>query len=132
MSTFVSTLWITLIGMGLVFIALLLLWAMMEYTVKGTDWYNRRHPEEEAEREVEAEEVPAVDEQPAPIARKHQAAAAAIAVALALQAEAPAPGAAIQAAAYTGQPSAWQTVTRSAQLTQRSNQFTRKSRGNVR
>jgi len=134
MSTFVSTLWITLIGMGLVFIALLLLWALMEYTVKGTAWYNKRHPEEEeGGEEEETEAARAVEELPAPPALKQQAAAVAIAVALALQDETSEPEIAVlQTTAYSGQPNGWQTVMRSAQLTQRSNQFTRKSRRNVR
>lgn len=136
MSNFVATLWITLIGMGLVFVALILLWGLMEATVKGTAWYNKRHPEVEeevAEEEEVADAVPAIEDQPAPTAIKQQAAAAAVAVALALRSESPeAAGQLPVVSGYSGQPSAWQTVMRSAQLTQRSNQFTRKSRGNVR
>jgi sodium pump decarboxylase gamma subunit len=134
MSTFVSTLWITLIGMGLVFVALLLLWLLMDTTVRSTAWYNVRHPEE-VEGEEEAEETPGAEELPAalPAGVKQQAAAAAVAVALALQDEAPEiAGAASLPLGYASQPSAWQTVMRSAQLTQRSSHFVRKSRGNVR
>jgi hypothetical protein len=55
-----------------------------------------------------------------------------VAVALALHGEGPAAVEQPQAGLYVGQPSAWKSVMRSAQLTQRSTQFTRKSRGNVR
>jgi len=113
MSTFISALWITLIGMGLVFIALLLLWALMEYTVKGTSWYNKRHPEQEEEVIEEAEVSPVA--LPAPPALKLQAAAAAVAVALALQDETSGPEISVmQPAAYAGQPSAWQAKFRRA------------------
>jgi Na+-transporting methylmalonyl-CoA/oxaloacetate decarboxylase gamma subunit len=133
-----NALLITAVGMVLVFLALLVLWGLMEVTVQVTAWYNKRHPEEEdEEEEEEAEEALAVETQylasPPPVAPglKQQAAATAVAVALALHNEAPA---AIepQAGGYVGQPSAWKSVMRSAQLTQRSTQFTRKSRGNVR
>jgi Na+-transporting methylmalonyl-CoA/oxaloacetate decarboxylase gamma subunit len=130
-----NALLITAVGMGLVFVALLVLWALMEVTVQAGAWYNKSHPEEEdgEEEEEEAEEAPAVEAEAEPAASsvKQQAAAAAVAVALALQDEGPV---AIepQAGLYMGQPSAWKSVMRSAQLTQRSTQFTRKSRGNVR
>lgn len=134
MTTIVASLWITLIGMGLVFIALAILWGLMEATVVGTARYNIKHPEEkESDEETEeAEEMPAAEKAlPASSVLKHQAAAAAVAVALALQSQStarPEP----QAGVYKGQASAWKSVMRSAQITQRSNQFTRKSRGNVR
>lgn len=134
MTTIVASLWITLTGMVLVFIALTILWGLMEATVVGTAWYNIKHPEEEEgdDEPEEAEEMSAAEEAPpAASVRKHQAAAAAVAVALALQSQSPA-GPEPQAGGYMGQPSAWKSVMRSAQITQRSNQFTRKSRGNVR
>ncbi len=131
-----QALFITLIGMGLVFVGLLLLWGLMELTVQLTNWYNRRHPEEEEgeeEEEVEAvvEEAP-VAALPAPSALKQKAAAAAVAIALALEESAPAEMAAPLPAGYTAQPSAWQAVMRSAQLNQRSANFTRKPRGSAR
>jgi len=135
MTTLTASLLITLIGMGLVFIALGLLWGLMEATVVGTAWYNKSHPEEEEEEEEEvAEEAPAAEEaaQPVTTSIKQKAAAAAVAVALALQDEGPEDAAEPQSNGYFAQPSAWKSVMRSAQLTQRSNQFTRKSRGNVR
>jgi len=124
---------ITLVGMLLVFAALAVLWGLMELTVQGTNWYNKRHPEEEEEEEEEAEEAPAVETQNlASLRGAAAAAAAAVAVAMALQEEeAPVPDGNLPAAAV-GQLSAWKSVMRSAQLTQRSTQFTRKSRGNAR
>ena len=132
MSTTLATLWITLIGMGLVFIGLLALWGLMELIVKLTHRYNLTHPEEEEEEET-SEVPPIVETLPAPSANKQQAAAAAVAVALALTTEAEAAAPVFgQPAVGFGQASAWQSVMRSAQLSQRSNQFNRKSRGNVR
>jgi len=125
---------ITLVGMVLVFLALVVLWGLMEVTVQATAWYNKSHPEEEdEEEEEEAEETPAAEaeSEPAASSLKQQAAASAVAVALALHDEGP-QAAELQAGAYVGQPSAWKSVMRSAQLTQRSTQFTRKPRGNVR
>ncbi len=134
MSTTVSTLWITLIGMGLVFIGIMALWGLMELIVKLTNRYALTHPEE-GEAEAEAgetnEPTPMVEARPVDSANKQRAAAAAVAIALALEAEAEAE-ATVLAQPQNGQASAWQAVMRSAQLTQRSNQFNRKSRGNVR
>ncbi len=136
MSTFVSTLWITLIGMGLVFIGLLALWGFMELIVKFTNWYALRHPEEEEgdeEEEAAGEEAQPIEALPAPSAVKQQAAAAAVAIALALEAASEAQAPAFnQSQVGIGQASAWQAVMRSAQLNQRASQFNRKSRGNVR
>ncbi len=131
MSTTVSTLWITLIGMGLVFIGILALWGLMELIVKVTNWYALKHPEEEEGEEEASEAAPIVETLPAPTTDKQQAVAAAVAVALALdtEAELEAP---VFAQPQVGQASAWQAVMRSAQLNQRANQFNRKSRGNVR
>ncbi len=132
MSTTVSTLWITLIGMGLVFIGILALWGLMELIVKLTNRYALTHPEEEEEGEGEAREAaPIVEALPAAPAKKQEAAAVAVAIALALEAEIEAETP-VLAQPQNGQASAWQAVMRSAQLTQRSNQFSRKSRGNVR
>jgi hypothetical protein len=135
MSNISASLLITLIGMVLVFIALGILWGLMEATVKGSAWYNKRHPEEVEEEEEEIEEARAAEVEALPVGSstlKHKAAAAAVAVALALESESPAAATEPQASGYYAQPSAWKSVMRSAQLTQRSNQFTRKSRGNVR
>ena len=127
---------IALIGMSLVFIGLLLLWGLMEITVQLTAWYNRRHPEEEKEGEGEAPavaaEAPAAVEPPVPSALKQKAAAAAVALALALEESAAVEMAVSHSNGYSVQPSAWQAVMRSAQLNQRSNQFTRRPRGSAR
>ncbi len=132
MSTTISTLWITLIGMGLVFIGILALWGLMELIVKLTNRYDLTHPEaEEGEEGETSEAAPVAEARPAAAAGKQQAAAVAVAIALALQAEAEVETT-VLAQPQNGQASAWQAVMRSAQLTQRSNQFSRKSRGNVR
>jgi Na+-transporting methylmalonyl-CoA/oxaloacetate decarboxylase gamma subunit len=134
MSLFVSTLWITLIGMGLVFIGLLALWGFMELIVKFTHWYALRHPDEEEEvEEAASEETQPVEALPVPSVKKQQAAAAAVAVALALDAASEAQAPVFnQPQIGMGQASAWQAVMRSTQLNQRASQFNRKSRGNVR
>ena len=137
MTTLTASLLITLIGMGLVFIALGLLWGLMEATVVGTAWYNKSHPEEKEEEneEEEADEAPIAEAASLPVkslSKQKAAAAAAVAVALALEEEGPQAAAEPQPNGYYAQSSAWKSVMRSAQLTQRSNQFTRKSRGNVR
>ncbi len=132
MTTTISTLWITLIGMGLVFIGLLALWGMMELIVKLTARYNLRHPEEAEEEEETGEEIQVVAAPPAADVLKPQAAAVAVAVALALEAESEAAAPVLSYPQFNGgQASAWQAVMRSAQLNQRSNQFSRKPRGNV-
>ncbi len=132
MSTTLATLWITLIGMGLVFIGILALWGLMELIVKLTNRYALAHPEsEEGEVEETHAAAPIVEVQPTASGSKPQAAAVAVAIALALEAEAEVE-VPVLAQPQNGQASAWQAVMRSAQLTQRSNQFNRKSRGNVR
>ena len=132
MSTTIATLWITLIGMGLVFIGILALWGLMELIVKITSSYALKHPEEKEEEEEAFEAAPIPEALPAPSTNKLQAAAAAVAVALALNAEAEVAAPVFDRTLQDGHASAWQAVMRSAQLSQRSNQFNRKSRGNVR
>ncbi len=118
MSTLGSALWITLIGMGLVFLALLLLWGLMELMMRLTA---RSAAADEAEAaETAAEEVASQ----ADSSRLARAAAAAVAVALALrQATLPPEGPA------DAQVSNWQAAMRTARLNQRANMFTRKQRG---
>lgn len=109
-----NALWITLIGMGLVFLAILLLWGLMALLVRLT-----------AERpapQIQAAEAPlassAGDEQ-AEAERLHalrrKAAVAAVSAALAVQ----------KKPAHHHQPSgglsAWQAVHRASQLSQRAN-----------
>lgn len=117
-----NSLLITAIGMGLVFLAILLLWGMMELTVKLTA---KSALQEESETEEGEEETPAAG--PASDL-KRRAAAAAVAVALATRRSTA--GAASHEQAPTV--SSWQAVMRADQLNQRANLFSRKSRGTER
>lgn len=124
MSPLVTSLWITLIGMGLVFIAILLLWALMEVLMRFTA---RFAAEETAEGEAEeAEGEPAAPPAPAAhLGQKQKAAAAAVALAMALRRPA------LKTTPSGSAGSAWQAVTRSSQLNH-ANHIPRKSRGSVR
>ena len=73
MSNLAISLIITVVGMGLVFIAILLLWALMEIIVKMT-----------AEKPAEGEQE-SVGASPAPGGLKQRVAAAAVAVALSMR-----------------------------------------------
>ena len=100
---------ITLVGMGLVFAAIILLWVVMDLLVRLA---RDRHAQPEA-----GEAEPAAPAEPPPDRElMRRAAAIAVAVALARQAEA-------QARAFpVAQPdavTAWQAVTRARQLSQR-------------
>lgn len=117
-----SSLWITLIGMGLVFIAILLLWGLMEAVVRLTNRFPGKAEEEEGEAEVEAAEAAPVTEAPAGL--KARAAAAAVAYALAKRSRP-----SFQPAASSPSGSAWQAVTRSFQLNSRGQMTARKTRG---
>src|SRR5450759_2287241 len=130
-----NALLITLIGMALVFLGVFILWILMDADVRITTWYTRRHPEEDDEAEQEMEGGPAIEaeiSEPASAGLKQQAAAAAVTIAFALEEEQAALNEILQPAGYNNRPSAWQAVMRSAQLNQRSTQFTRKSRRSVR
>ncbi len=129
--TLSAALWITLIGMGLVFIALLLLWGLMALIVNATS----KQAEAEAageEGEGEAEESQPEEAPAVPSGEAAKAAAAAVAVALSLQKK----GHVV--AQHTmlqrqpdGEPfSAWQPVLRANRLTQKSRMYSRKERGN--
>jgi len=124
-SALTSSLWITLIGMGLVFIALFLLWGLMELMVRLTSKHAEAELAELAEKSS-VEEVP-VEAADAGILRR-RAAAAAVALAMALD-----------QAVENNQPesmgsslSGWQPVLRANQLNQRSNMYSRKQRGSSR
>jgi Na+-transporting methylmalonyl-CoA/oxaloacetate decarboxylase gamma subunit len=104
----VNALWITLIGMGLVFISIIMLWGLMALLVRLAA--ERGEPEP-----VEAEpaaEMAASEEVGAGLERKRRAAAAAVAVALARRK----PARAAQAASSL---STWQAVQRANQVSQR-------------
>lgn len=112
----VNALWITLIGMGLVFVAILLLWGGMALLVRLTA-AREETPETGASPE-DASVVPgsaAIPEDALLLDRKRRAAAAALAVALALRAGA---GAAREAAP-AGSLSPWQAVYRAGRVSPR-------------
>ncbi len=120
MNNLVTALWITLIGMGLVFVALLLLWGLMNLMVALI----KDKPEAETEAPV-TEETPLEEPQPALADRslKQRAAAAAVAVAL-LKSRAAGQAAGETSAEQYPTPvsgvSAWQSVLRAGQYNRRS------------
>ena len=119
-SPLTATLWITLIGMGLVFVAILLLWGLMEVMVRLSMRFGGAEKHEfstEIDGETEIQELPVLA---ASGDHKKRAAAAAVAIALALR-QRMRPASPVQS---TG--SAWQAVNRTRQLTQ-STHITRKS-----
>ena len=114
-----NALWITLIGMGLVFFAILLLWGLMALLVQVTA--DRVPVDETPEEGTAAVSLPEADSQPAShLDRKRKAAAAAVAVALA--AASVSGGTSLTAASRDPQPSgtlsAWQAVNRARQISQ--------------
>ena len=119
-----SALWITLIGMGLVFVAILLLWGLMEMVVRLT-------AERETAKGVAPEaEVAAPAAVAAPADNKVlKLRAAAAAVAYALSASKTSTGSPYATPPATSG-SAWQAVMRSYQLNLRGQMGARKSRGN--
>ena len=145
MSNMTAGLLITLIGMGLVFIALLLLWGLMDGMVRLTNRFFPDREESGASEDEDSGEEPAA---PAPLelsdeALRQQAAAAAVAVSLSQKPLARAAAAAVAAALalqarqkalaaspQSGSASAWQSVHRANRLSQRLNLFNRKSTRN--
>ncbi len=121
-----NALWITLIGMGLVFFAILLLWGLMALLVRVTA---DREPVEETPPAEAAISTPEIDSQPAShLDRKRKAAAAAVAAALAVASAAG--GSTHTAVSRDTQPSgtlsAWQAVNRARQISQQHAAATRK------
>jgi Na+-transporting methylmalonyl-CoA/oxaloacetate decarboxylase gamma subunit len=124
MSTLESALWMTLIGMGLVFIALLLLWGLIAFMVNATSKMAEKEAAEAAGGV--SEEEAAVTEEPAALpgtALRKQAAAAAVAVALQIQARTTGQRVSLPASEPF---SAWQSVMRANRLTQKSRTYSRK------
>jgi sodium pump decarboxylase gamma subunit len=125
MSPLATSLWITLIGMGLVFVAILLLWALMEILMRLTARFAAAEAEESEAEDAESEIVAL----PTPVAasqgQKQKAAAAAVAIAMALRRPT------IKTTPSGPSGSAWQAITRSSQLNH-ANHIPRKSRGSVR
>ncbi len=119
--TMTSALWITLIGMGLVFIAILALWGMMALLVRLTPEREAAEESEEIAGEAAPEGESPVSE-PAARTRKSRAAAAAVAVALASQTAA----APVHPTTPAGSLSAWQAVQRASQISQRVNSIGKK------
>ncbi len=117
--TLKSALLITGIGMGLVFLSLILLWWLMEATVR---LFKERKKEKEIE-EITAESTQVASEEPS-IDKKKRVAAAAVALALA----------ASQASHHPDEGSApvspWQVALRSRSFSNRSATFGRKPKRN--
>jgi Na+-transporting methylmalonyl-CoA/oxaloacetate decarboxylase gamma subunit len=129
MSPMSDALIITVIGMGLVFIAIVALWGLMELMVRVTARYSREEETEDGEEVSEsaepvAETTPEVVDASTDLKRK--AAAAAVVLALAQEEEQPEYA---QVSSYSSG-SAWQAVSRGGQLNQRATLYSRKSRGN--
>ena len=109
-----NVLWITAIGMGLVFAAILLLWGLMALLVRVTE------PRPSAAVPAVVEAIPAAlteAETDAELRRK-RAAAAAVAVALALRAAPPRAAQRTPEAAAAGV-ATWQAVQRAQELSRR-------------
>jgi Na+-transporting methylmalonyl-CoA/oxaloacetate decarboxylase gamma subunit len=107
-----DALWITLIGMGLVFVAILLLWAGMALLV----WVTREKEGSQPADEVEAQETKVVFTSLTDH-RRRAAAAAAVSVALALRK----PTRREDGALPGGGLSVWQAVNRASQVNQAAN-----------
>lgn len=116
-----NALWITLLGMGLVFLAILLLWGLMVLLVRLT-----REPKKAQPAPLPGNDIPVAEETPAQaqlIERKRRAAAAAVAAALAVNNS---KRSATVNLPMTGKPapasvSAWQAVHRASQISQHVN-----------
>lgn len=143
MSTLTAGLLITLIGMGLVFVALLLLWGLMDLMVRLTNRFFPDREESGAGEDEDSGEEPAMPLELSDEALRQQAAAAAVAVSLSqkplvrVAAAAVAAALAMQArqkalaaSPQSGSASSWQSIHRANRLSQRLNLFTRKSTRN--
>lgn len=118
-----NALWITLIGMSLVFAAILLLWGLMALLVRVT-------AERDADEEVvEETAIPGLGSDAIPDAallleRKRRAAAAAVSMALVQESSRKARQA--KAEPPAGTISAWQAVNRARQISQRTSSTRKK------
>lgn len=108
----INALWITLIGMGLVFLSILLLWGLMALLVRLTAEKAAENIAEEPESETESVAIPTGS---LLLDKKRRAAAAAVVFALARE----------KRASSNGQPavsvSPWQAVNRANQINQQIN-----------
>lgn len=143
MSDISAGLLITLIGMGLVFAALILLWGLMYLMVRLANHFFPDREEEGAGEDIDTGEdvAPLAVQAGSTDEQRRQAAATAVAVGLSLNAPADAAAAAAVAVALSlrsrggaldafsqsnfGSP--WQAIHRANRLTQRLNLFSRKS-----
>jgi Na+-transporting methylmalonyl-CoA/oxaloacetate decarboxylase gamma subunit len=117
-----NALWISLIGMGLVFISILLLWGLMALLVRLVA--ERKAPEAEPAAAADKRQT-SIPEEALLLSRKRRAAAAAVAVALAMAQDER------QQTRPVGAPQApvvgvWQAVNRAGQLGQRGQSSRRK------
>ncbi len=108
-----NALWITLIGMGLVFLAIVLLWGLMALLVRVTAERPDAQPETARLEEAAAEPTTV------PSDHRRRAAVTAVAVALALEKQHGSARKPVLGGADLG--SNWQTVHRAAELNQRVN-----------
>ena len=83
-----QALWITLVGMGLVFLAIFLLWGLMALLVRLTEEHAAPLPAPGHDAANSAQVVSAPSQPEPDLARRRRAAAAAVAVALALRGQA--------------------------------------------
>ncbi len=131
MSEITRALWITLVGMGLTFLGILIIWGMMILFVK---WMPEKGKKEEPETQPESATPIATSD----IKIKSVAVATAVAKALNLRKQAAV--AAVSVALSTGTSSAqfqrpleathaWQVVHRMSQINARNQAFSRKPRG---
>ncbi len=143
MSTISAGLLITLIGMGLVFAALVLLWGLMYLMVRLANHFFPDREEEGAGEDIDTgEDVSPLEPQiGSDTELRKQAAATAVAVGLSLNASTDAAaaaavavalslksrGGALDAFSQTTSTSSWQAIHRANRLTQRLNLFSRKS-----
>lgn len=133
MTDLIRALWITLIGMGLLFVALLIVWGLMELGVRLTAKSALAEEAAAAEEEGAGEEEISAPEPAGASVLRQRAAAAAVAVALATQADHSirGKGELVVGPAET-MTSAWQAVLRGTQLNRQSAMYTRKQRSNMR
>lgn len=136
MSNIVAGLLITLIGMGLVFLSLALLWGLMILMVKVTNRFFPDKEEEGAGEDTDSGEEPPVSGEEADL--RAQAAAAAVAVEISRCARSDVAAGAVAvalsldslnafAALQNVTTSSWQAIHRANRLNQRLNLFSRKA-----
>lgn len=120
MSPLETSLLITAIGMGLVFIAILVLWGLMELLVRLTNEKNSISKDESDSTPLESSFEAAA---PDTLTLKQRAAAAAVAAALATKTE---PKIVPMQRASQNEVSAWQAVIRADQMQRRDHLYNRK------